>query len=598
MRFICFAIGVVNVFGENVVSFDSDTNPTLLVIEEKVEDGAESPGCKLRLKFDLRGEGRGTEYKDAARTLVYIKPCLQIKEAAIKSIPKKVTATISESGETKTLKCHYEPDWLGASGALIGEVDYPKTSQQPGDSDDTLQGLCKTMIWIKDRILDEKAKHKIHKPAAASVEPTQGITYDLRKTADWLRLTFKGCTIALPFNTDLHWEKIDEDALKRAIIEMPEQEAIKTCLDSGSPKIEAVGGVSYRGFVDATAYRGLPGTLRCMKTTAGTPPKEERIGEYIFPSSYTPEIGTFDDRCRSLAYIAEILKSHSIEKIPAVKTRNRDETSSESSNPPVVPKAQEGISVQNNRGRLRFTLGECQIAIPTTSVLSSQTLDVDNLKLAIGKRSDIQTCLTTSSQRITRDGISYIAVLSNSDTTETTGTLACSEHKASPSPDKQIGEFIFPKPLRPEESSIVALCQSVAYFADAVEKLAMQQSPISKDDKSASVTPTAPQPGFSRSPTIVQESSTLSMIGTQEDIFFTNFHNAAQQLSLLGIKAVGLATQIQAIRGHMMMLKLIDEHIAQLEKDNDKYTKLLNEALGQLEIVTGMKEAAMATPPK
>ena len=82
------------------------------------------------------------------------------------------------------------------------------------------------------------------------------------------------------------------------------------------------------------------------------------------------------------------------------------------------------------------------------------------------------------------------------------------------------------------------------------------------------------------------QTTIISSIATQEKLFFTNFHNAAQQLSLLGIKAVGLATQIQAIRGHMMMLKLIDQHIGQLNDDYGKYTGLLQAALKQLETVT------------
>ncbi len=76
-----------------------------------------------------------------------------------------------------------------------------------------------------------------------------------------------------------------------------------------------------------------------------------------------------------------------------------------------------------------------------------------------------------------------------------------------------------------------------------------------------------------------------SSIATEEKIFFTNFHIAAQQLSLLGIKAVGLATQIQAIRGHMMMLQLIDDHIATLTEDEAKYSALLKEAHKELRIV-------------
>lgn len=78
-----------------------------------------------------------------------------------------------------------------------------------------------------------------------------------------------------------------------------------------------------------------------------------------------------------------------------------------------------------------------------------------------------------------------------------------------------------------------------------------------------------------------------SSIATEEKIFFTNFHNAAQELSLLGIKAVGLATQIQAIRGHMMMLQLIDDHIETLTKDEVKYSDLLKKAHEELRSVVG-----------
>jgi len=77
-------------------------------------------------------------------------------------------------------------------------------------------------------------------------------------------------------------------------------------------------------------------------------------------------------------------------------------------------------------------------------------------------------------------------------------------------------------------------------------------------------------------------------IANEEKLFFENMHSAAQQLSLLGIKAVGLATQIQAIRGHIMMLQLIDEHIATLSRDHDRYTTLLAEAHEQLKHATGI----------
>ncbi len=81
-----------------------------------------------------------------------------------------------------------------------------------------------------------------------------------------------------------------------------------------------------------------------------------------------------------------------------------------------------------------------------------------------------------------------------------------------------------------------------------------------------------------------------SSIANEEKIFFTNFHNAAQQLSLLGINAVGLATQIQAIRGHIMMLQLIDDHIDTLTKDHERYTLSLTEAHKKLRQVTGITE--------
>ena len=77
-------------------------------------------------------------------------------------------------------------------------------------------------------------------------------------------------------------------------------------------------------------------------------------------------------------------------------------------------------------------------------------------------------------------------------------------------------------------------------------------------------------------------------IANEEKLFFDNMHSAAQQLSLLGIKAVGLATQIQAIRGHIMMLRLIDEHIETLTKDHERYSVLLVQAHSELRKSTGV----------
>lgn len=97
---------------------------------------------------------------------------------------------------------------------------------------------------------------------------------------------------------------------------------------------------------------------------------------------------------------------------------------------------------------------------------------------------------------------------------------------------------------------------------------------------------------LSSSEHIATQTFIASSIANEEKIFFTNFHNAAQQLSLLGINAVGLATQIQAIRGHIMMLQLIDEHIGTLTKDHEKYTQLLTDAHKQLRKVTGIPDQA------
>ncbi len=116
----------------------------------------------------------------------------------------------------------------------------------------------------------------------------------------------------------------------------------------------------------------------------------------------------------------------------------------------------------------------------------------------------------------------------------------------------------------------------IAGESDSKVEAAVKPTPDSKPSESSK----------SASNKLESQTTILSSIATQEKLFFTNFHNAAQQLSILGIKAVGLATQIQAIRGHMMMLQLIDEHIDQLDGDHRKYTGLLDEALKQLESVT------------
>ncbi len=78
-----------------------------------------------------------------------------------------------------------------------------------------------------------------------------------------------------------------------------------------------------------------------------------------------------------------------------------------------------------------------------------------------------------------------------------------------------------------------------------------------------------------------------SSIAHENKLFFDNLHAAAQQLTLLGIKAVGLATQIQAIRGDLMMLELIDQHIETLNEDHTRYSGLLIQAHTELKIVTG-----------
>jgi hypothetical protein len=108
---------------------------------------------------------------------------------------------------------------------------------------------------------------------------------------------------------------------------------------------------------------------------------------------------------------------------------------------------------------------------------------------------------------------------------------------------------------------------------------------VGSAEKSPKKTPLSP-------PHIATQTFIASSIANEEKIFFTNFHNAAQQLSLLGINAVGLATQIQAIRGHIMMLQLIDEHIGTLTKDHERYTQLLTDAHKQLRKVTGIPDQA------
>ena len=337
------------------------------------------------------------------------------------------------------------------------------------------------------------------------------------------------------------------------------------------------GAVEQHGrFVPILTTRSASGSsLVCQQETRDvtarqTDAERKTIGEFV----YTTPPDYLDSRCKSMAFIA--IELGLLERAAVVSEQTVD--------PPAtsVISAPGGITVVKEDGSIRLTSGGCTIALPLDSVLDTESLDVAALKTALDARKDIHTCLTGSSPRMR--GRAFKATKSSKSKTSDE-TWECRESEGG---RKLIGEYSFPTSSFIKDDTYAGRCQSVAYIADVVTKLAAKQSPISEDEQRDAVPPTAPQPAFSRSPTIVQESSTLSMIGTQEDIFFTNFHNAAQQLSLLGIKAVGLATQIQAIRGHMMMLKLIDEHIAQLGEDNDKYTKLLNEALGQLEIVTEM----------
>jgi hypothetical protein len=169
-------------------------------------------------------------------------------------------------------------------------------------------------------------------------------------------------------------------------------------------------------------------------------------------------------------------------------------------------------------------------------------------------------------------------------------------HAAVPNMDKEFHNNFLPTVFRllrklvsctgksyERESTIVANSPKyMPFLRELIPKLLEQSLPVAE----SAVTPGSGSESQTQSNKLDSQTTIISSIATQEKLFFANFHNAAQQLSLLGIKAVGLATQIQAIRGHMMMLKLIDQHIGQLNGDHVKYTGLLEAALKQLETVT------------
>jgi hypothetical protein len=328
------------------------------------------------------------------------------------------------------------------------------------------------------------------------------------------------------------------------------------------------------------------------------------IGEFIYPASPEPA-GISDLLCQTLV---------------SIKTKIIQEAS-------VNPVQQIESECNAAQGCFRYEADGCTLDINLGKKILEANPGLTAADEAFTEGGPkIQTCLDQVKDKLpVAGGTTYRGVLSAAAFARKRGSLECFKDTVHPESHVFIGRYIFPSANRVQQDEVTARCESFAYMAkivhDLAKKIPIKTSTPEIDTKPAEnespeatnalgttsrsivkpddhTVPSAPQPAFSRSPTIVQESSTLSMIGTQEDIFFTNFHNAAQQLSLLGIKAVGLATQIQAIRGHMMMLKLIDEHIAQLEEDNKKYTLRLNEALEQLEIVTEIKPAEKPTPDK
>ena len=312
--------------------------------------------------------------------------------------------------------------------------------------------------------------------------------------------------------------------------------------------------------------------------------RKRPIGEFIYPAS-PEQAGISDLLCQTLVSITtKIIQEASVNPVQQIESE-----------------------CNAAQGCFRYEADGCTLDINLGKNLDSNS--AHKLMTAVKGDTEIKTCLDHVSDPDTVEaGTKYEGELVNEGYVGN-GILRCFRLLTSSKPEV-IGTYIFPSAKRVAKGHGEARCQSFAYMARKVKFLAEQfpssttapkaaesARPVPNDLETSSgsvgnavvgTAPDATQPAFSRSPTIVQESSTLSMIGTQEDIFFTNFHNAAQQLSLLGIKAVGLATQIQAIRGHMMMLKLIDEHIAQLERDNEKYTELLIVALDQLKIVTEM----------
>lgn len=321
-------------------------------------------------------------------------------------------------------------------------------------------------------------------------------------------------------------------------------------------------------------------TLVCAEKASPSVP----IGELIYPLSPSA-ISDVDnvDKCKTMAFIAN--------QISAAALAVRDKGAQR-----VERKCQE------DEGCFQLKTEDCKINL----FFKKGTLtNIAGLRNAV---KDVNACLDVSSPKIDsteRGGTSYSGAMLDAGYTHSTGTLQCFKNTVAVGPalHEAIGEYIFPSGLKPEAGHYDDRCKSLAYFANKVEELATKLRTEVGDGSSMSVVAepgtktviTEPVLAQSSTSNIVRESTTLSMIGTQEEIFFTNFHNAAQQLSLLGIKAVGLATQIQAIRGHMMMLNLIDQHIAELDKDHQKYSERLDEALARLEVVTGMSKAGGST---
>jgi hypothetical protein len=163
------------------------------------------------------------------------------------------------------------------------------------------------------------------------------------------------------------------------------------------------------------------------------------------------------------------------------------------------------------------------------------------------------------------------------------------EGSSLPVSDPKTSALVTPDPVSGSSHPAVSGSGPRTSLAASAATVPGHVSPTSRVEKSDTTAIGVP---------IVTATFQTSSIATQEKLFFANFHNAAQQLSLLGIKAVGLATQIQAIRGHMMMLKLIDEHIATLAEDEKKYTDLLQKAHIELRKVVEITPAVGAPEGK